>query len=169
MSKAAAASQNPKKNVEKLIVSNKRATFDYFVDSKIETGIELKGSEVKSCREAHVQLVDSFASIDKGEMYLHKAHIGEFKQSGPYFNHIPTRKRKLLVHKREIKKLEILMEQKGFTLVPLRMYFKGPVVKVEIGVAKGKTRGDKRSTLKEKDVKREMQVAVRRTSKYKED
>ena len=158
-----------KSEAEKPIANNKRAGHDFHIESRLEVGIVLKGSEVKSCRQSRVQLVDSFATIDQGELMLHKAHIAEFAQGGPYFNHVPTRKRKLLAHKREIKRLVSYIEQKGFTLIPLKMYFKGPNVKVELGLAKGKTKGDKRASSKEKDVKREMQGAVRRSSKYEDD
>lgn len=122
----------------------------------------LKGSEVKSCRAGKVQLVDSFAVIEKGECFLLKAHIAEFAQSGPYFNHETTRKRKLLLHRREILAIREAIEQKGCTVVPLKMYFKNGCAKVELGVARGKSKGDKRASTKEKDVQRQIGRAVRR-------
>jgi SsrA-binding protein len=140
----------------KPISSNKRATFNYAIEAKFEAGISLKGSEVKSCRNGQVQLVDSYAMVEKGEIFLYKVHIAEHKEGGPFYNHPPARKRKLLMHKREIKRLAASIEQKGYTLVPLRFYFKGPHVKVELGLAKGKTKGDKRESIKTKDVEREM-------------
>lgn len=147
---------------EKIIAVNRKATHDFHIEERLECGIKLKGSEVKSCRLGKVQLVDSFASIHKGELFLQKAHIAEFAQSGPYFNHEAVQDRKLLVHKRELLKLQALIEQKGYTLIPLRFYFKKGKVKVELGLARGKTKGDKRNTQKEKDTKRQMEAAKRR-------
>jgi SsrA-binding protein len=146
----------------KIISQNKRAFHDYVIEKKYEAGIELVGSEVKSCRDSKVQLVDSYAAIERGELYLYKALISEFAQGGPYFNHIPTRKRKLLMHKKEIKNLHALTEQKGYTLVPLKMYFKKGRAKIEIGLAKGKTKGDKRQSLKDRQDSRNMDRAIRR-------
>ena len=122
---------------EKLISQNKKATFDYHIEKRIEAGLVLVGSEVKSCRDGRVQLVDSYAAFERDGLYLLKAHIGEYKQGGPYFNHVPVRKRKLLLHKREIDNLKAQTEQQGYTLVPLRMYFKGGRAKIELGLAKG--------------------------------
>ncbi len=157
-----------KKTSEKIICQNKRASFDYNIEKRFEAGISLKGSEVKSCRAGKVQLVDAYAMIERGEVLLHKAHISEYAQSGPYFNHEAQRKRKLLLHKREIANLRALIEQQGYTLIPTRMYFKGGVAKVELGVGKGKTKGDKRDSLKEKDEQRSLQKAVRR-SRFEDD
>lgn len=147
------------------IADNRRARFDYHVEKKLEAGISLVGSEVKSCREGKVQLVDSYATIERGELYLMKAHIAEYKQGGPFFNHEPTRKRKLLMHKREITQLREALEQDGYTLVPLRIYFSKGLAKVELGLAKGKTKGDKRQSLKDKDEKRSVDKAMRRDRK----
>lgn len=146
----------------KLICENRRARHDFHIDKTLETGIQLKGSEVKSCREGKVQLVDSYAMIERGELFLHKANIAEYKQGGPYFNHPAVRKRKLLAHKREIVNLQALVEQKGMTLVPLKMYFKAGKAKVELGLGRGKTRGDKRESSKKRDVNLEMAKARRR-------
>ncbi len=145
------------------IADNRRARHDFHIEKKIEAGIVLQGSEVKSCREGKVQLVDSYATFEKGELYLVKAHIAEFKQGGPFFNHEPTRKRKLLMHHREIVQLKSAVEQEGYTLVPLRIYFsqKG-LAKVELGLARGKNKGDKRAALKERDQKRDLDKAMRR-------
>lgn len=147
------------------IADNRRARFDYHVEKKFEAGISLVGSEVKSCREGKVQLVDSYATIERGELFLMKAHIAEYKQGGPFFNHEPTRKRKLLMHRREITQLREALEQDGYTLVPLRIYFSKGLAKVELGLAKGKTKGDKRQTLKDKDEKRSVDKAMRRDRK----
>jgi SsrA-binding protein len=147
------------------IADNRRARFDFHVEKKFEAGIVLQGSEVKSCREGKVQLVDSYATIERGELYLMKAHIAEYKQGGPFFNHEPTRKRKLLVHRREIHQLRTALDQEGYTLVPLRIYFSKGLAKVELGLAKGKNKGDKRQSLKDKDEKRGLDKAMRRDRK----
>lgn len=147
----------------KLICRNKRAMHDYFVEKRIEAGIVLKGSEVKSCRNGKVQLVDSYALVEKSEIFLFKAHIAEYMQGGPYFNHLATRTRKLLLHKKEIRALKEGIEQQGYTLIPLSMYFKKGVAKVELGLAKGKTKGDKRESEKSQEQNREVARAVRRT------
>jgi SsrA-binding protein len=147
----------------KLICENRKARHDYQIEKVIEAGIELTGSEVKSCRDGKAQLVDAYAAVERGEVYLYKSHISEYKQGGPYFNHPPVRKRKLLLHKREIIQLTESIAQKGLTLIPLKLYFKGPRAKVELGVARGKTKGDKRETLKRKDSDRDVARAIRRT------
>jgi SsrA-binding protein len=137
-------------------ISNKKAFHEYHILKKFEAGIVLQGSEVKSCRDGKVQLVDSFASFDRGELFLQKAHIAEFKQSGPYFNHLATRKRKLLMKKGELRKLEQDLKTSGQTLVPLRIFFTRGFVKVELGLAKGKKNFDKRESIKQKDEKRHL-------------
>jgi SsrA-binding protein len=156
---------DPKKGGGGRIADNRRARFDFHVEKKFEAGIVLQGSEVKSCREGKVQLVDSYATIERGELYLMKAHIAEYKQGGPFFNHEPTRKRKLLVHRREIHQLRTALDQEGYTLVPLRIYFSKGLAKVELGLAKGKNKGDKRQSLKDKDEKRGLDKAMRRDRK----
>jgi SsrA-binding protein len=156
------ANKTSKPKVIKPITQNRRATFDFHIEKRIEAGIQLTGSEVKSCRDSKVQLVDSYAMIEKGEMYLHKAHITEYSKGSPYFNHVPVRKRKLLLHKREIKNLRESVEQQGYTIIPLSMYFKGGVAKVELGLAKGKNKGDKRAATAEKEVARNLSRVVRR-------
>ena len=142
-------------------ISNKKAFHEYHILKKIEAGIQLKGSEVKSCRDGKVQLVDSFASFDKGELYLQKAHIAEFKQAGPYYNHLATRKRKLLLHKSELRKLDHELKSTGQTLIPLRIFFSRGFVKVELGLAKGKKNYDKRQSIKQKDEKRKIDRAMK--------
>lgn len=154
--------QKSKTKSSNKIADNRRAHFDYHIDKKIEAGIVLVGSEVKSCREGRVQLVDSYAAFEKNEVFLVKAHIAEFKQGGPFFNHEPTRKRKLLLHKREILSLKAATEQEGLTLVPLKIYFSKGRAKVELGLAKGKNKSDKRSTQKDKEQKRTLNRAMRR-------
>lgn len=144
------------------VTDNRRARFNFQIEKKIEAGIQLKGSEVKSLREGKVQLVDSYAAFERGELFLVKAHISEFKQGGPFFNHEPTRKRKLLLHKKEILNLQAQIDQQGYTLVPLRIYFKKGKAKVELGLAKGKKQADKRQSIKDRDEKRSVDRAMRR-------
>jgi len=126
----------------------------------LEAGIALTGSEVKSLREGRLQLKDSYARVEQGELYLLKAHISPYKAGG-YANHEPERPRKLLVHRRELKRLIGKTEQKGLTLIPLQFYFLGPYVKVELGLARGKKVHDKRATLRERDLAREAHAAIK--------
>jgi SsrA-binding protein len=146
----------------KIVSQNKKARFDFHIEKTIEAGMVLKGSEVKSLRDGKVQLVDSFASFEKGELYLNKAHISEYKQGGPYYNHPPIRKRKLLLHKRELLNLKAQLDQQGYTLIPLRVYFKDGKAKLELGLAKGKNKGDKRSSVKDREEARHLDRARRR-------
>lgn len=132
-----------KKEPTKIIAQNKKAYHDYFVDEKYEAGIALFGTEVKSIRQGAVNLKDSYCSFDKGEMYAVGIHISPYEQ-GNIFNREPLRDRKLLMHRREIMKLQGLVQQKGLTLVPLSLYFSGSHVKVEVGLCRGKKLYDKR-------------------------
>ena len=141
-------------------ISNRRATHDYFITAKIECGIALVGSEVKSLREGKAQLQDSYARIENGELYLHGAHIDPYSKAALVYNHEPRRTRKLLAHRREIKKLEGEMGVKGTTLVPLAIYFKGGRAKVEIGVGHGKQQHDKRDAIRKKEMDREVRRAM---------
>lgn len=141
-----------------IITSNKKAYHDYHIIDKIEAGLELKGTEVKSLRAGHAHLKDSYARIRNGEMFLLKAHISPYKYSGGYDNHEPERDRRLLLHKREIIRLKRNIETKGMTLIPLKLYFtKTGIVKVELGIVKGKRQYDKRVAIAEKDMKREIE------------
>ncbi len=141
-----------------IITSNKKAYHDYHIIDKIEAGLELKGTEVKSLRAGHAHLKDSYARIRNGEMFLLKAHISPYKYSGGYDNHEPERDRRLLLHKREIIRLKRNIETKGLTLIPLKLYFtKRGIIKVELGIAKGKRQYDKRVAIAEKDMKREIE------------
>ncbi len=143
------------------LISNRRALHDYFIESKLECGIVLVGSEVKSLRAGHAQLQDAFAHIDKdGQLYLSGAHIDPYEKAAIVYNHEPRRQRKLLVHKREIAKLQSELETRGTTLVPLSMYFKDGRVKVEIGVGRGKQQHDKRQSIKQKELDREVRRAM---------
>ncbi len=140
-------------------INNRRALHDYFIEAKLECGIVLQGSEVKSLRKGTAQLNDSFARVEKGELILHNCHIDPYKEA-TLFNHEPKRERKLLVHKREIRKLEGELKLRGVTLIPLAIYFKGGRAKVEIGVARGKQQHDKRETIKRKEQDRELRRAT---------
>lgn len=137
------------------IASNKKAYHDYFISDKFEAGIELRGTEIKAIRDGRVNLKDSYVQIFNGQAYVYQMHISPYDH-GSFFNHEPMRVRRLLLHKKEIEKLTGIVAQKGFTLVPLRMYLKGRYAKLEFGVAKGKQHHDKRASLQERDVKREM-------------
>ena len=139
-----------------MIAQNKKAYHDYFVDEKYEAGIELFGTEVKSIRAGTVNLKDSYCEIADGELYALGFHISPYDH-GNIFNHEPLRKKKLLMHKREILKLHGLVAQKGFTLVPLSLYFSGSRVKMEIGLCRGKKLYDKREDMAKNDAKRTME------------
>ena len=144
-----------KKQASRIITQNRKAWHDYFVDEKYEAGIALFGTEVKSLRAGTVNLKDSYCSIEKGELFVVGMHISPYEK-GNIFNREPLRDRKLLMHKREIMKLGGLVSQKGYTLVPLSLYFSGKNVKVEIGLCRGKKLYDKRDALAEKQTNREM-------------
>ena len=143
-----------KRQAVKQIANNKKAFFDYFIEEKYEAGIELFGTEVKSLRMGRCSIKESFIRIEGGEVYVYGMHISPYEK-GNIFNKNPLRVRKLLLHKREIRKLTGEISQKGYTLVPLSVYLKGSLVKVEIGLAKGKKLYDKRETMAKKDQRRE--------------
>lgn len=140
----------------KLIAQNKKAFHDYFIEDRLEAGIALVGTEVKSLREGRVNLRDSYATVRDGELYLVGAHISPYT-AGNVFNHEPLRDRKLLVHSRELRKLARRVGAPGYTLVPTKMYFRDGRAKVEIAVARGKAAYDKREALAKKDAQREME------------
>lgn len=140
----------------KLIANNKKAYHDYFIDEKYEAGIELYGTEVKSIRMGKCSVKESFVRVDKGEIHVFGMNISPYEK-GNIFNKDPLRIRKLLLHKSEIQKLDEKIAQKGYTLVPLSVYFKGSLVKVEIGLARGKKLYDKRDDIAKKDQKRELE------------
>src|SRR5918993_5392400 len=141
------------------VATNRQASYRYEFLDKLEAGIQLQGTEVKSVREGGVQLKDAYASVRDGEVWLHNAHIAPYAPASRE-NHEPERPRKLLLHRREIDRLIGTTQEKGLTLVPTRMYFKGPRAKVEIALARGKDVGDKRRALKERDQKREIDRAL---------
>lgn len=150
----------PRERGQKLVASNKRARYDYFIDEVYEAGIVLSGTEVKSLREGKASLSDSYALVQEGEIWLENAYIPELTQ-GSWTNHFPRRRRKLLLEKKEISDLAAKTRESGFTLVPISLYFKDGFAKVEIGLAKGKKSFDKRETLKKKDAEREIQRQTR--------
>lgn len=143
------------------IAQNRRARHDYEFLAKFEAGIVLSGSEIKSVRDHKVQLQGSYARIKDGEVWLQDAHIAPYASAG-YSGHEPTRDRKLLLHKKEIRKIQEMMEGKGLTLIPLAMYFKGGKAKVELGVGRGLKHYDKREKLKERDQQMDVRRALRR-------
>lgn len=144
----------------KIIAQNRRARFDYAVEETLECGIVLEGSEVKSLRAGKVSFPDGYAAFENGELWLKNVHINEYSYSS-VFNHDPDRPRKLLAHAHELKRLRRRVDEKGYTLIPLDFHFTKGRVKVELGLCKGKKLGDKRDSIKERDVKREMARAFR--------
>jgi SsrA-binding protein len=143
-------------------INNRRALHEYFIEAKLECGIALVGTEVKVLREGKAQLHDAFARVEDGELWIYGLHIDPYMKAAAQFQHPPTRSRKLLAHRREIKKLEAATREKGTTLVPLAIYFKEGRAKVEIAVAKGKQHHDKRQSIREKEQKREVQRSTMR-------
>ena len=154
-----------KKEGQKIIAQNKKAYHDYFVEEKYEAGIALAGTEVKSIRAGGVNLKDSYCSFEGGEIFAVGMHISPYEH-GNIFNTDPMREKKLLMHRREILKLQGLVQQKGFTVVPLSLYFSGSHVKVELGLCRGKKLYDKRDSLAEKQAGREMERRMKDQSKY---
>ena len=146
----------------KLVANNKKAYHDYFIEDKYETGIELFGTEVKSIRMGKCSIKEAFVRIDKGEVYIYGMHINPYEK-GNIFNKDPLRVRKLLLHKSEINRMASKVKEKGFTLVPLQVYFKGSLVKVEIGLARGKKLYDKRDDIAKKDQRRETEREFKQT------
>ncbi len=149
-----------KKTFSHIISSNRKANFKYEILNNYETGIELKGTEVKSLRNSSTSLQDSYCVIQKGEIFIFNMYIAPYEH-GNIFNENPTRKRKLLMHKKEILKLYDLVRQKGFSLIPISIYFKGRLIKLKIALCKGKKNYDKRLTI----AKREAKIKIERTLK----
>ena len=144
----------------KVVAKNSKAYHDYFIEDKYEAGIELAGTEVKSIRLGHVNLKDSFCVVKDGEMSVIGMHISPYEK-GNIFNKDPRRPRRLLMHKREIMRLFARIKQDGYSLIPLSIYFRGPRVKLELGLAKGKKLYDKRDSAAARDAKREMDRAIK--------
>lgn|SRR5690625_2847454 len=148
------------KRHEKPIAQNRKARHDYFIDETYEAGLVLKGTEIKSIREGKVNIADAHVRIMNGEAFVINMHIAPYEQ-GNRFNHDPTRSRKLLLHRREIDKLYGQVQQKGYTIVPLRLYIKNGYAKLLIGLGRGKKLYDKRETLKQKQMQRDIDRAIK--------
>ena len=140
----------------KLVANNKKAYHDYFIEERCEAGIELFGTEVKSIRMGKCSIKESFIRIERGQVYIYGMHISPYEK-GNIFNKDPLRVRKLLMHRAEINRLDSKLAEKGLTLVPLQVYFKGSLVKVEVGLARGKKLYDKRQDIAKKDARREVE------------
>lgn len=145
-----------KQHGEKLIANNKKAFHDYFIEDKFEAGIVLVGTEVKSLRMGQCSIKEAFISVDDGEIFIQRMHINPYEK-GNIFNKDPLRKRKLLLHRAEINKILGKAKEKGYTIVPLKVYFNGSLVKIEIALARGKKLYDKRDSIAKKDQQREAQ------------
>lgn len=142
-------------------IINRRAKFDYFIDEAMEAGIVLTGTEIKSIRNGNANIKDSYAIIKNNEVILLNMFVGEYKE-GNIFNHNETRDRKLLLHRKEINKLIKYKDKGGYTFVPLKLYFKKNILKCELGVCRGKKEYDKRQTIKERDIKREIDKTIKK-------
>jgi len=149
----------------KLVANNKKAYFDYFIEETYECGIELVGTEVKSVRMGKCSVKEAYVRIRNGEVWVYGMHISPYEK-GNIFNKDPLRERRLLMHRQEIRKLASRVEQQGYTLVPLKVYLRGGLVKVEIGLAKGKKLYDKRESIAKKDQKREMEREYKSSRDY---
>ena len=143
-------------------ITNRRALHEYFIEAKLECGLVLLGTEVKVLRDGKAQLQDAFARVEGNELWLYGLHIDPYMKASPQFNHVPVRQRKLLAHKREIKRLANETSEKGTTLIPLSIYFKDGRAKVEIGVARGKQAHDKRQSIKQKEMDRDLRKLTMR-------
>lgn len=148
----------------KIIAQNKKAYHDYFIEEKYECGIELAGTEVKSLRLGQVNIKDSYASVDSGEVWLKGMHISPYEK-GNIFNRDPLRERRLLMHKYEIRKLIGKLKEQGYSLVPTSLYFKGQYIKVELGLAKGKKNYDKRQSIAAASAKREIERRIKESAR----
>jgi SsrA-binding protein len=156
--------QRPTADGYDLIVDNRKARHDFFIEEALEAGMALTGTEVKSLRGHRANLRDSYARVKNGEMFLHGVHIGAYAPAGQ-FSHQETRARKLLLHRREIERLWGRVRERGYSLVPLKLYFKNGRAKVEIGLAKGKKLYDKRQAIARKSTEREIQRAIKTRSR----
>lgn len=151
-----------KKEVIKLIADNKKARFDYSIEDTFEAGLELVGSEVKAVRKGDVNLKDSYVVFTNGEAFLQNAHISEYRASS-YMNHVPERRRRLLLNRQELRRIANAIDEKGLSCVPLKLYFKGSWAKLEIAIARGKKSHDKRESIKGRDAARELANVKRKT------
>src|SRR5262245_11160542 len=146
---------------ELMLADNRKARHDYFIEESYEAGLVLTGSEIKSVRAGRCNLRGAYARVADGEVWLYDVHISPYEQSGTYYNHEPTRPRKLLLHRREISRIIGQVERQGFTLVPLRVYLKGRRAKIELGLARGKKLYDKREDIAKREAKRDMDRAMK--------
>ncbi len=146
---------------ERAVMTNRKALHDYFIEDTLEAGIALTGTEIKSVRRGKINLRDSYAQVERGEVWLHNCHIAPYEESGQYFNHDPLRPRKLLLHRREIAGLIGTVQAKGLTLVPLRLYFKQGRAKIELAIARGKRNYDKRAATAEREAQREIERTLK--------
>src|SRR5689334_10029414 len=144
-----------------VVADNRKARHDYFIEESYEAGLALTGSEIKSVRDGRVNLRGGYARLQSGEIVLYDVHISPYEQSGTHFNHEPTRPRKLLLHRREISRIAGLVDRQGYTLVPLRVYFKGRNAKVDLGLARGKKEYDKRDDIAKRESKREIERVMK--------
>lgn len=154
------AEKTDREKAQKIIAENRKALFDYHIVETVEAGLALLGTEVKSIREGRVNLRDSYGRVDNGEVWLHNVNISPYSHRG-YVDHEPLRKRKLLLHRDEIRRLVGKTAERGFTLVPLRLYFKDGRVKVALSLAKGKHAPDKRETIRRREADRETRAAIK--------
>lgn len=157
------AGQKPResKTGELIVTEHRRARFDYTIDDTLEAGLELMGSEVKALRAGEANLADAYAQEKGRELFLYNAHIGAYKPAS-VFSHLPTRPRKLLMHREEIEKWGAKVRERGYSIIPLMLYFKNGRAKVRLGLCKGKRHEDRRQDIKERDTKREVDRALRR-------
>jgi SsrA-binding protein len=154
----------PKSNYDKPLADNRKASHDYFIEETFEAGLVLTGTEIKSIRRGRANLRDAYARVENGEAWLHNMHVSPYEQ-GNRFNHDPLRTRKLLLHKSQIAQMIGASREKGYALVPLRLYIKNGYCKVLVGLAKGKKQHDKREDLKKRDAQREIEKAFRERQK----
>ncbi len=146
---------------ERIVCDNRRARFDYVIDDTLEAGLVLTGSEVKALRNGEASLADAYAEPTGEELFLHNAHIGAYKPAAT-FAHLPTRKRKLLLHRNELDKWAAKVRERGYTIVPMVLYFKNGLAKVKLGLGRGKKQIDRRHAIKDRETKREIDRALRR-------
>lgn len=147
---------------EKVVTTNRKAYHDFHIEEQVEAGIQLSGTEIKSIRAGRVNLSDAYARVEGGEVFVYGIHISPYEQAGTYFQHDPLRRRKLLLHRSEIAYLAQKVEQRGYTLVPLRLVLRRGRAKVDLGVGRGKRDYDKRDAIAERDAKRQIEQALRR-------
>ena len=145
----------------KVICENKQARFEYFIEESFEAGISLDGGEVKSIRRGNVSLKDAYCSVYKGSVFVKNMHVALYKQASAYNVKDDKRDRRLLLHKNEIKKIRAKCEERGYTLVPIKMYFKGSLIKMEVALCRGKHTFDKKKVIAERDVERQMQREIK--------